>query len=53
VIDHPLFMILPLIAPLFTKFDDSLSFFHCPPSYVLGPKMARETFPQLASDARC
>ena len=24
-LEHPLFMILPLIAPLFTKFYDSLS----------------------------
>jgi glycerol-3-phosphate dehydrogenase len=47
VLDHPLFMILPLIAPLFTKFYDSLSGFHCPPSYVLGPKKANEVFPQL------
>ena len=47
VLDHPLFMILPLIAPLFTKFYDSLSGFHCPPSYILGPKKANEVFPQL------
>ena len=40
-------MILPLIAPLFTKFYDSLSGFHCPPSYVLGAKKANEVFPQL------
>jgi len=47
VLDHPLFMILPLIAPIFTKFYDSLSGFHCPPSYILGPKKANEVFPQL------
>ena len=47
VLDHPLFMILPLIAPFFTKFYDSLSGFHCPPSYVLGPKRAKEVFPQI------
>ena len=52
VLDHPLFMILPLIAPLFTKFYDSLSGFHCPPSFVLGPKAAAETFPQLDQKAR-
>ena len=32
VLDHPLFMILPLICPIFTKFYDWLSGFHCPPS---------------------
>ena len=52
VLDHPLFMILPLIAPLFTKFYDSLSGFHCPPSYVLGPKRANEVFPQLCEKVK-
>ena len=52
VLDHPLFMILPLIAPIFTKFYDSLSGFHCPSSYVLGPRKAKETFPQLQDEVK-
>ena len=52
VLDHPLFMILPLIAPLFTKFYDSLSGFRCPPSYVLGSARAQEAFPQLREEVK-
>ena len=56
VLDHPLFMILPLIAPFFTKFYDSLSGFHCPPSYVLGRSARRRCSRRSttrSSTARC
>jgi len=45
--NHPLFAFFPMIAPLVLKFYDSLSSFSCPPSYVMGPKKAKEIFPQL------
>lgn len=44
---HPLFALFPILAPFVLKFYDSLSGFSCPPSYVMGPKLASQTFPQL------
>ena len=44
---HPLFALFPVLAPFVLKFYDSLSAFSCPPSYTMGPKLAKEKFPQL------
>mmetsp|Transcript_5405 Transcript_5405/g.13577 ORF Transcript_5405/g.13577 Transcript_5405/m.13577 type:complete len:781 (-) Transcript_5405:24-2366(-) len=44
---HPLFGFFPVYAPLGLKLYDSLSFFRCPPSFILTKKKAREVFPQL------
>lgn len=44
---HPLFALFPLLAPLVFKFYDALSFFSCPPSYILTKEKALEVFPQL------
>ena len=44
---HPLFGFFPVLAPPVLKIYDSLSYFQCPPSYILTKKRAREVFPQL------
>jgi hypothetical protein len=45
--DHGLFGFFPVLAPAVLKFYDSLSFFQCPPSYIMTKSRAREVFPQL------
>jgi glycerol-3-phosphate dehydrogenase len=45
--NHPLYGFFPILAPIVLKFYDSLSFFQCPPSYILTRKKAEERFPQL------
>jgi len=44
---HPLFGLFPILAPPVLKIYDSLSFFRCPPSYIMTKKKSREVFPQL------
>lgn len=44
---HPLFSFFPILAPFVLKVYDSMSGFHCPPSYILTPSAARKAFPQL------
>lgn len=44
---HWLFSFFPLLAPAVFKFYDGLSQFTCPSSFIMGPKRAREAFPQL------
>jgi len=48
---HALFGFFPILAPAVLKFYDSLSFFKCPPSYIMTPQTARQRFPQLDTDA--
>ncbi|GMI22701.1 hypothetical protein TeGR_g3238, partial [Tetraparma gracilis] len=48
---HPLFALFPVLAPFVLKFYDSLSSFSCPPSYTMGPTLAKEKFPQLGHKA--
>ena len=45
---HPLFGFFPILAPPVLKIYDSLSFFRCPPSFVMSAKKARDVFPQLS-----
>jgi glycerol-3-phosphate dehydrogenase len=45
---HWMYGFFPILAPAVLKFYDSLSFFQCPPSYILTPSKARDKFPQLA-----
>lgn len=44
---HPLFGLFPILAPPVLKIYDSLSFFKCPPSFIMTKRKAREVFPQL------
>mmetsp|Transcript_13446 Transcript_13446/g.37839 ORF Transcript_13446/g.37839 Transcript_13446/m.37839 type:complete len:786 (+) Transcript_13446:154-2511(+) len=44
---HPLFGLFPILAPPVLKIYDSLSYFQCPPSFIMTTKKAREVFPQL------
>ncbi len=44
---HPLFGFFPILAPPVLKIYDSLSFFKCPPSFIMTKRKAREVFPQL------
>jgi glycerol-3-phosphate dehydrogenase len=44
---HWLYGFFPILAPAVLKFYDSLSFFSCPPSYIMTPSQARKSFPQL------
>uniref|UniRef100_A0A7S4AW37 Glycerol-3-phosphate dehydrogenase n=1 Tax=Pseudo-nitzschia australis TaxID=44445 RepID=A0A7S4AW37_9STRA len=44
---HPLFSFFPILAPPVLKIYDSLSYFQCPPSFIMTKKKAREIFPQL------
>jgi len=48
---HPLFGFFPVLAPLVFKVYDAMSSFSCPPSYVMGPRAAREKFPQLSRES--
>ena len=45
---HPLFGFFPILAPPVLKVYDSLSFFKCPPSFIMSAKKAWEVFPQLS-----
>lgn len=45
--NHPLFSLFPILAPPVLKIYDSLSYFQCPPSFIMTKKKAREVFPQL------
>lgn len=45
---HPLFGFFPIFAPPGLKIYDSLSFFQCPPSFIMTKKKAKEVFPQLS-----
>jgi glycerol-3-phosphate dehydrogenase len=47
---HPLYSFFPILAPATFKFYDSMSFFTCPPSYILTKSRTKEVFPQLATD---
>jgi len=44
---HPLFSLFPILAPPVLKIYDALSFFRCPPSFIMTKTKAREIFPQL------
>lgn len=44
---HWLYGFFPVLAPFVLKFYDSLSFFQCPPSYIMTSNKAKESFPQL------
>jgi len=44
---HPLYGFLPILAPFVFKIYDALSWFQCPPSYVLTQKRIPSAFPQL------
>jgi len=44
---HPLFSLFPILAPPVLKIYDSLSFFKCPPSFIMTKSKVREVFPQL------
>ena len=45
--DHWLYGFFPVLAPAVLKFYDALSFFQCPPSYIMTARTAETTFPQL------
>jgi glycerol-3-phosphate dehydrogenase len=40
----------PILAPFTFKFYDALSYFSCPPSYILTKVRTRQVFPQLVHD---
>jgi len=44
---HPLMTLAPFFIPAVFKLYDALSGFSCPSSYAIGPKRAKEIFPQL------
>jgi len=44
---HPLYGLFPMVAPLVLKFYDALSWFSCPPSFVLTRRKIPSIFPQL------
>lgn len=44
---HPLYGFFPILAPFVFKIYDALSYFQCPPSYILTPKRVPDAFPQL------
>lgn len=48
--NHVLFKIFPLVAPIVFKCYDALSGFTCPPSYILRPQSIAKEFPQLDAD---
>eukprot|EP00934_Nitzschia_sp_Nitz4_P001571 Nitzschia sp. Nitz4//scaffold40_size135432//103825//106064//NITZ4_003261-RA/size135432-snap-gene-0.118-mRNA-1//1//CDS//3329551270//1571//frame0 len=48
---HWLYGFFPVLAPFVLKFYDALSYFQCPPSYVLTPHKTRMVFPQLDDTA--
>lgn len=47
---HWLYGFFPLMAPAVLKFYDALSFFQCPPSYILTRDKAKVLFPQLVQE---
>jgi glycerol-3-phosphate dehydrogenase len=47
---HWLYGFFPVLAPFVLKFYDALSFFQCPPSYIMTPSNAKSSFPQLRDD---
>lgn len=44
---HPLYGFFPILAPFVLKFYDALSWFQCPPSYIMTPSRIAKDFPQL------
>lgn len=46
---HALYGFFPILAPFVLKFYDALSWFQCPPSYIMTPSRIAQTFPQLDS----
>ena len=48
--NHPFYSILPVIALPAFLFYDGLASFNAPLSYAMGPRKAKEAFPQLADD---
>ena len=46
---HPLFGFFPILAPPVLKIYDALSFFKCPPSFIMSSSKAKEVFPQLST----
>jgi len=44
------YSVFPIVAPIVFKVYDALSYFTCPPSYILGKKAAAQRFPQLNVD---
>jgi glycerol-3-phosphate dehydrogenase len=44
---HALYGFFPVLAPFVLKFYDALSWFQCPPSYILTKSRIPEVFPQL------
>jgi len=47
---HPLYALFPFLAPLVFKMYDALSYFSCPPSYIMTKSQAQEAFPQLEDE---
>jgi glycerol-3-phosphate dehydrogenase len=47
---HWLYGFFPVLAPFVLKFYDALSFFQCPPSYIMTSSKAKSSFPQLNDD---
>lgn len=45
--DHWLYGFFPVLAPFVLKFYDALSFFQCPPSFIMTSNKAKSTFPTL------
>lgn len=50
--NHPFFSILPVIALPAFIFYDGLAGFNAPLSYAMGPRKAKEYFPQLVDDLK-
>ncbi len=44
---HWLYGFFPILAPFVLKFYDSLSYFKCPPSYIMTSNKAKSAFPTL------
>ena len=49
---HPLMVLAPFAIPLVFKIYDALSGFTCPSSYAIGPRRAKEIFPQLDQEIK-
>jgi len=47
---HPLYGFFPMLAPFVFKVYDALSWFSCPPSYILTRSKIPSVFPQLDAD---
>ena len=50
--NHPFYSILPIIALPAFLFYDGLAGFNSPTSYAMGPRKAKENFPQLADELK-